>query len=150
MRTSRSRPFLAAAPIALAAAACLFLLPIVLASGASADQPADRAQLAAEGAVTYRLYCKNCHGPDGTGDGKLADMIAERPSDLTTLARDNGGEFPEDDVRALIDGREEVEAHGSREMPVWGEAFDDADGRSVERKIDGLVYYVASLQRGEG
>ena len=145
MRSSTPRLAASALPAVLGV---LFLFAL-LAPVRSAEQPADRQQLAAEGAVTYRLYCRNCHGAKGAGDGKLAGMLSEEPSDLTGIALENGGEFPEDEVRAVIDGREEVGAHGTREMPVWGEAFDDADGRTVEQKIDGLVYFVASLQRGD-
>ena len=31
--------------------------------------------------------------------------------------------FPFDRVYQIIDGRQEVKAHGTREMPIWGLAF---------------------------
>jgi hypothetical protein len=33
------------------------------------------------------------------------------------------GVFPFDRVYQIIDGRQEVKAHGPRKMPVWGRAF---------------------------
>lgn len=44
-------------------------------------------------------------------------------ADLTVLAKSNNGVFPFDRVYQIIDGRQVLEAHGSREMPVWGRAF---------------------------
>lgn len=34
------------------------------------------AQYAIEGKAMYEIYCKHCHGPSGTGDGKVADKYA--------------------------------------------------------------------------
>jgi hypothetical protein len=31
--------------------------------------------------------------------------------------------FPFDRVYQVIDGREQIKAHGTRDMPVWGQAF---------------------------
>ncbi|MGE5710857.1 MAG: hypothetical protein ACM34B_11800, partial [Nitrospira sp.] len=42
------------------------------------------------------------------------------PADLTTLAQKNNGEFPSSHVAAVLRGEEEVTAHGSTDMPVWG------------------------------
>ena len=110
-------------------------------------------QLAAQGSVTYRVYCKRCHGADARGDGKLAQYLDRRPGDLTTLARDAGGGFPVDHVYAAIDGRDLPPAEGRRDMPVWGDALgatEEAAGLTpdeIQTKIWGLVYYLESLQR---
>ena len=53
----------------------------------------------------------------------MAQHLVAKPSDLTILAKNNGGVFPVQKVYEIIDGRKEVEAHGSREMPVWGREF---------------------------
>jgi mono/diheme cytochrome c family protein len=102
--------------------------------------------------VTYRVYCRSCHGTEGRADGSLAPLLKVAVPDLTTLARQAGGELPEERVTAFIDGREEVAAHGPREMPVWGDALgpaDDEDGReegAVQQKIRELVAHLASIQ----
>lgn len=49
-------------------------------------------------------------------------------------------ELPEETVTRFVDGREEVAAHGPREMPLWGDAFrstgaggqDEAPHRHLE------------------
>ena len=78
--------------------------------------------------------------------------LRTKPADLTSLARRADGKFPEERVRSTIDGRTEIDAHGAREMPVWGLSFAEP-GRDaqregeVEAEIRALVRYLASLQR---
>jgi hypothetical protein len=52
---------------------------------------------------------------------------SKKPSDLTTLAQRNGGALPVQPVWEMIDGRTPVPlgsfAHGSRDMPVWGDTY---------------------------
>jgi mono/diheme cytochrome c family protein len=77
------------------------------------------------GAFEYKSSCATCHGLSGRGDGPMAARLKERPTDLTRLARDNGGVFPTQHIYEVIDGRKEVGAHGTREMPVWGAHYLD-------------------------
>jgi len=125
-------------------------LTLALAVGArAADEPV---YSAAAGSITYRTYCANGHGSDARGEGYIAPTLRVKPTDLTQLAADNRGVYPEDKVRAAIDGRTEVRAHGSREMPIWGDIFtwpeeDSPERRAhVERKIGELVAYLSEIQ----
>ena len=68
----------------------------------------------------YDASCANCHGRDGKGGGSFAQMLQVNMPDLTTLSKRNGGVFPISRVYNVIDGREELKAHGTREMPIWG------------------------------
>lgn len=102
-----------------------------------------------QGAEDYRTYCASCHGTDGRGQGPVAPFLVRKPPDLTTLAERNDGQFPVDEVYFIIDGRGEVAAHGTREMPVWGEQFggpDVADAGTRERILD-IIEYLKTLQR---
>lgn len=108
------------------------------------------------GEAEFRDSCAVCHGPEGKGDGPLADELQTRPADLTRLAEKNGGEFPYYRVFAVIDGRYIVPGHGERDMPVWGRQFLDDDvkvygpngGEIVTtERIHELASYVQSLQR---
>jgi len=124
----------------------------VLASAAGSRAADEPAYSAAAGAVTYRTYCANCHGSDGRGEGYIAPMLRVKPTDLTRLAAENGGEYPADRVRAAIDGRTDVRAHGNREMPIWGDVFlwpeEDSPERRlhVVRKIGELVEHLREIQ----
>lgn len=100
-----------------------------------------------EGRLLYGIYCSNCHGAEGRGDGPMVSELRERPSDLTRLRR--GGEFKRDEIAAAIDGREAVKSHGRREMPVWGPTFQLAGARDeaeVEGRIESLALYLESIQ----
>jgi len=100
------------------------------------------------GADLYRAYCASCHGKDARGGGPAAAALKAKVPDLTVLARNHGGQFPEERVSKFIMGDETVPAHGTREMPVWGPVFhqveDDVDRGPV--RIANLVQYLKSIQ----
>jgi mono/diheme cytochrome c family protein len=113
------------------------------------------------GAQEYRSSCAACHGLDGKGDGPTKPALVRRPTDLTTLAKANGGVFPVQRVYEVIDGRQAVTAHGTRDMPIWGTQYlAEADfqyrytegmgphGREafVRARVMALVDYLNRLQ----
>ena len=117
-----------------------------------AGDSTDEAREAERGRDLYRIYCRNCHGDTGQGDGPMAEVLTIQPKDLTRLSRDHDGEFPTDDVHATIDGRDDVLAHGSNKMPVWGLAFQQFDTdidqeRQVQARILQLMEYLKSIQK---
>ena len=75
------------------------------------------------GKQAFETNCAVCHGMDARGNGPYTSSLKVPPPDLTTLAKKNGGVFPVDRVSKVIDGRSEVAAHGSRDMPIWGKRF---------------------------
>ena len=81
------------------------------------------AQASEFGKDEYVRSCAACHGVTGKGDGPAAKSLNRPPADLTKLAKDNNGVFPVSRVYDVIDGRIEVIAHGTRDMPVWGETY---------------------------
>jgi mono/diheme cytochrome c family protein len=81
------------------------------------------------GRDAYLRYCASCHGAAGKGDGPLAASLTKPPADLTQLAKWSGGRFDERAVMSVIDGRQQVIEHGTRDMPVWGAVFEE-EGRS--------------------
>jgi mono/diheme cytochrome c family protein len=108
----------------------------------------------AEGRTLFATYCASCHGREARGDGPVASMLRGEPSDLTQLASKNGGMFPAERVRRMIDGREPyVRAHGNIEMPIWGDAFirrDRLTDEAARERIDAIVQYLAAIQRRAG
>ena len=116
--------------------------------GAASAQDAAVDRIA--GAYTFRTQCARCHGPAGKGEGPAADGLRYHPPDLTLLAKRNGGAFPSEKVVRIVDGREPLKGHGGPDMPVWGDAFRNAetgyDERRVKEKIRGVVEYLKTLQ----
>jgi mono/diheme cytochrome c family protein len=137
---SRSRAILLAL-----GAAFLALAGLAAAAGTTDIEAVGR------GRVTYNRYCRNCHGPQGHGDGPVAELLTVRTADLTQIEAKNGGTFPVEKVAEAIDGRREVAAHGSREMPLWGDALQRPEQggdqeAAVQEKIRQLVEYLRSIQ----
>nr|WP_239113370.1 c-type cytochrome [Shimia biformata] len=94
------------------------------------------------GRTVYDQNCAVCHGPGGHGDGDFAAQLLTLPPDLTVLARNNGGSFPEDRVRAVIEGPGRAD-HFSGAMPEFGETLPRLTGAS---QIDAVVHYLETIQ----
>lgn len=140
---------------------CVTLVLLVLTGSACSNQTGeavpetDEALIDSEpvamGELQYTIYCASCHGEDGKGDGPVAEALVARPTNLTLLKSINEGVFPADRLVAYIDGREDVAAHGTRQMPVWGNIWDEVDGKKVpeeevQLRINELVEYIRSIQ----
>ena len=98
----------------------------------------------------FRAWCRSCHGESAKGDGPMAEYLKVAPADLTLLSQKEGGHFYFGRVTAKIDGREKIRGHGSKDMPVWGEAFAvvDKEGgeEAIREKINALAHYLRSIQ----
>ena len=75
------------------------------------------------GKAEYRSSCAPCHGMDGRGNGPVSAELKVPPPALTVLAKKNNGVFPFNSVYEIIDGRKAVIAHGTRDMPIWGDRY---------------------------
>src|ERR1019366_1723118 len=98
----------------------------------------------------YTAYCAVCHGKKGKGNGPAAEALKVAPPDLTILARKNGNNYPYDHVRSAIAGDVRLPAHGSKEMPVWGDLFwgmSQGHSSEVQLRITNLDKYIESMQR---
>jgi mono/diheme cytochrome c family protein len=108
---------------------------------------------ASSGAEMFMQYCAACHGASGKGDGPAASALKIPPADLTTLAKRHGGKFPDSYVATVLEnGVSEAKAHGSKDMPVWGELFGSissgksAAGQEVKLRISNMSDYLKTLQ----
>lgn len=101
------------------------------------------------GAEMFRAYCAPCHGLDGRGNGPAAAALKKPPTDLTELALRNNGKYPELKVFNAIVGDTNITAHGSKEMPVWGEVLRSLsrDEAMAKMRISNLTRYVETLQK---
>ncbi len=87
----------------------------------------------------------------GEGDGPVAESIAVPVPNLRLLDARYGGAFPEDAVAGLIDGRNLPDAHGARQMPVWGLVFAATESivpgaDTPATRIDVLIDYLRAIQ----
>ncbi len=128
-----------------------FLVPSLLALGACVDTGMPERP---DGAAFFAQNCVACHGTYARGDGPLATTLTPPPPDLTQLARNNDGRFPETKTLAYIYG-DPQENHLTRVMPNFGKdmALDlvpvDLDGTltPTPRVLAGLLVYLESIQR---
>ncbi len=110
------------------------------------------------GKYEYDGSCAVCHGPAGKGNGPMASQLVKPVPDITQLAKHNHGVFPFSRVYQVIDGREEVRAHGPRDMPVWGRIYTNQSSiyfenyppmdpeAAVRSRIMALTEYIYRLQ----
>ena len=101
------------------------------------------------GQEMYKAYCAVCHGTDGKGNGPAASALKMPATDLTMLSKNNDGQFPDMKVISVIRGEDSLPAHGSREMPVWGQLFwtmSHGHEGEVQQRVSNLTKYIESLQ----
>jgi mono/diheme cytochrome c family protein len=105
------------------------------------------------GKEMFLKYCSSCHGSQGKGDGAVSRDLKVNVPDLTLLRSKNKGAYPLDRVMASIDGSRSVRAHGSRNMPVWGEVFRQEHEKEKYTELTSLLKakliaeYVGTLQK---
>ncbi len=106
------------------------------------------------GKELFHQHCSVCHGTDGKGNGSLYDAsstdksVRVPPADLTLLSQRNAGKFPADRVRDAIYSKGPIPAHGTPEMPAWGDVFysSKSDPKLIEARVRNLTAYIESLQ----
>src|SRR5262245_63150507 len=102
------------------------------------------------GAALYSERCATCHGATATGEGPMSRALKHTPPDLTGLSLRNNGMFPSARVYRIIEGRD-VDSHGDRDMPVWGDVFKPQGDRSARdatrKRIEAIVKFLESIQR---
>jgi mono/diheme cytochrome c family protein len=116
------------------------------------------------GQLEFQVRCAACHGMEGLGDGPVGQLLKMPPPNLALISQRNGGSFPFERVFEIIDGRKEMAAHGTRDMPIWGdfyraepmwvdpetgeatEGMMAAEERAAEAEILALTYFIGTLQ----
>jgi mono/diheme cytochrome c family protein len=127
------------------------LAVVAVSAGAAYAQPkveqgAIKQVPASDARAMFDNYCAVCHGKSGVGDGPAAKSLAKAPADLTRIATRNGGTFPETKVKRYIEGLDEVAAHGSRDMPMWGDLFRALNRDTAQIRIQALSDLIKGMQ----
>jgi len=134
--------------------AAVFALATALAWPVLAQTPAIKRVPAryvspSSGSEMYLAYCASCHGPKGLGDGPVAPHLKTAVPDLTTLSRQNQGNFPTRRVSQVIRGEVGVKTHGLQDMPVWGPFFlslNNSQEPAVRIRVSNLARHIEGLQ----
>lgn len=130
----------------ISGALALAALSIAHMRGAAADD-------ATMGRTYYHTYCASCHGVKADGHGPVAPILAPPPADLRLLSQRYGYPLPVGKIAGFIDGRVTVPAHGDRDMPVWGERFNEiplegaAREAEVHSRIAMIIAYLQTIQK---
>jgi mono/diheme cytochrome c family protein len=138
--------------VLLAVASCFaasLLLPLPASAQPTVKRETARRVASTDGKVIYREYCAVCHGVDGKGNGPAAQALNTPPPDLTTYAQRQEGRFSEMDLRTVIEGEKNVAAHGSKEMPIWGNIFrvlTGGDPQERDLRMRNLIEHIRSMQ----
>lgn len=111
------------------------------------------------GQSEYMAHCASCHGAEAHGDGPVAAVLEKKPPDLTQIASRYSGQFPTGTIQEIIDGRNMINPHGDRDMPIWGDRyFETAAERSQSvphdvnaqalalGRVTALVKFLESIQ----
>lgn len=117
---------------------CLALMP-TLAAGQALES----------GATLFQDYCAQCHGEDGRGGGPLVEDRPQQLPDLRTLSKRNGGIFPFQSIVEVVDGGTDIDMHGERFMPAWGQVFrfkEENGDALTHARILNLVWYLNKIQ----
>jgi mono/diheme cytochrome c family protein len=101
---------------------------------------------ASDARAMFDSYCAVCHGKTGLGDGPAAKALTKAPADLTKLSARNGGTYPEVKVKRYIEGADEVAAHGTRDMPMWGDLFRSLNRDTAVIRIQALSDLIKGMQ----
>jgi mono/diheme cytochrome c family protein len=99
------------------------------------------------GKSEFRSSCATCHGDDAKGKGPLSEELKTAPPDLTVLSKNNGGVFPFNSIYAAIYGTKVIIAHGTRDMPIWGNRFTTDPVSTPSNRNMNLAYDTDAVVR---
>jgi mono/diheme cytochrome c family protein len=114
------------------------------------DPPSPRSSV--EGASIFHQHCAACHGSDGRGQGTDSTSLRHPVPDLTLISHRNGGKFPYQRVKKVIEGTQtSLFTDRNREMPIWGPVFHEieVDQDWGEVRLDAVTRQVEAIQRKE-
>ena len=94
----------------------IFYVAILVASISTTQALAQETEVIAGGDLEYQNHCAICHGVDGKGRGVMNKFLTIQPADLTQVSKKNADRFPFWQVYRVIDGREEIRGHVTKQL----------------------------------
>ena len=109
-----------------------------------------RAAQAIAGKALFNNQCASCHGSaEVAADPAILDTLQLIPPDLKRIMKRRGvTDFPISEIAQIIDGRITVAKHGPREMPVWGQVYEEEglNETDIKGKKGELIAYLMNIQ----
>lgn len=133
---------------------CLGILTLICTGSFAAGGEEEPTSAADVGKALFERNCAACHGQSGRGTGDFAGLLKQSPMDLTGIAARRDGDFPSLEIAEIIDGRRTPRAHGSADMPIWGDRLSEyaPGGQGADVAVRGQIYllveYLRSIQSG--
>lgn len=129
----------------------LLVLGIITSSACSSQKIPKIQYSEPSGRDIYVARCAECHGEDAKGKPAAVAGLPDGRADLTVLSKRNGGKFPEERLKLILGGLEDIPAHhGPKPMPIWGDIFDTTNAEvreTASRRVDSLTTYLESIQQ---
>jgi cytochrome c oxidase cbb3-type subunit 3 len=103
-------------------------LALALASTAGPALAADK---------VYEVKCIKCHGANGDGKGKMADMMDPKPTDFT--AADWQAKHTDEDItEAITNGGRSSKLKIGKKMPAFGEKLKKEEIQVLVKAVRGF------------
>ncbi len=93
------------------------------------DEPITDEQTLERVDILYGANCASCHGPQGQGDGPLAQAIGARPTDFTEPAAWEHGRHVTGAFASIADGSDDRFSH------AWGDKNDFVELAGLAQKV---------------
>jgi len=134
-------------------AVLLLFSPVCTAQSQKASAVPDRegqARIPIQGSRIFQYRCAACHGANGRGQGPESAALKHAAPNLTLIAQRNSGKFPYQQVKEVIEGKQQSpRAYSYRQMPIYGPIFHqiEADQDWGEVRLEAITKQVESIQR---
>lgn len=125
---------------------CIFLLSLIVPAAVTAEILVKEEPLTWDktarlsGDQLYQNLCATCHKPDGSGNGMASAALGATAPDLTRLAANNGGDFPQSEVEQLIANSDIRNPHAGSPMPAWEQQFMSVYFRTARNSLQRDAY----------
>jgi mono/diheme cytochrome c family protein len=84
----------------------------------------------------YQLRCTKCHGADGTGQGKIADLLDPKPANFTS-AKWQASRTDAQIVDSITNGHESKQKL-SKKMPYFGTRYSAVEIEALVTVVRGF------------
>jgi len=133
--------------------ACLIIAGVCIATLQFPVAAVSAKTLPTSGRELFLEHCAQCHGDDGTGNGRMAKVLNVTPADLTAIGKRANGHFPADRIVEIIRYGGNVTGHGPQDAPIWGKVFNKKGGGGTggdaysRRAVVELLKYLQTIQK---